>query len=258
MEFDSLYFNSYVSSLLELESIEEIKSSLPSSNQDGYEEFIINLISFINEEIKSNKDLKEENNNSEDLEFLEKELKKLNEIRNVLITKLDELNKEEKIPTGKKNIIFLTTSAGNPCVEKDLKEIPREYLDSLASLFERLENFGENNSEFNDVSCKKLTSNNTFKDVFEMKSFKVRLYFEQLTSDSLLVLMCRFKNQTTSRYIDEVLEFRVRMPIEIGKEKLMIDSIKEKLSNPITRDSLIKENIRIKEYILSKLRGKNK
>lgn len=258
MKFDNLYFNSYVNSLLELESIDEINSSLPSSNQDGYEEFVTNLINFINNEIKSNEELKKECNNSEDLLSIDRELKKLNQIRNILIAKLEDINKEEKIPNGKKNLIFLTTSVGNPCIEKDLKEIPMEYVDSLIELFEKLENFGENHTEFNDLVCKKLTSNSMFKDVFEMKTFKVRLYFEQLTKDTLLVLMCRFKNQTTSKYIDEVLESRVKMPIKLGSQKLKIDFIKEQLDKPLSRDSLIQENIRIKDDIFNKLRGKRK
>lgn len=258
MKFDNLYFNSYVNSLLELESIDEINSSLPSPNQDGYEEFITNLINFINNEINSNEELKNECNNNDDLLLINQELKKLNQIRNILIARLNDITKEEKIPSGKKNLIFLTTSAGNPCIEKDLKEIPKEYFDSLADLFERLENFGEKSGEFNDTLCKKLTSNCTFKDVFEMKNFKVRLYFEQLDKDNLLVLMSRFKNQTTSKYIDEVLESRVRMPVIIGEKKLMVDLIKETLSNPLTRNSLIKKNNDIKDSILNKLRGKKK
>ena len=256
MDFDSLYFNSYITSLLELD-IEDIESSLPSSKEDGYMDFLKNAISYINKEIKSNEELKSESTDLEDISFIEKEIEKLEKVRLLLAEKLEiTLDNNITIPVSNKHLIFLMTNASNPCIEKDLKDIPKEYAESLLDLFYRLESFGEDSANFNDILCKKLTGNKEFKDVFEMKNFKVRLFFMQLDKDTVLVIMAKIKNQNTSTYLDDALSSR--LSIKYSSNETMIDKLKRDILNSELKDQMIIEHEKIKESILDKLKEKSK
>lgn len=258
MPFDDKYFNSYAASLLELD-IEDILSALPSSSQNGYYEFISNLILYVNNEIKSNEELRTESSDSEDIKFFDSELEKLNKIRTILVSKLDEIRKEngtpDEISKEKKNLIFLITNAGNPFIERDLKEIPREYKNDLVNLLESLESFGLEDGRFNDQFLKKFTGNDSLKGTFEIKTFKVRLYFMPIDSDSVLVLMAEFKNQTNPKSTHEALSKRVSMNINNSNKLTLVDDLKRKLANPEIKAKLIEEHALIKEDLLNKLRG---
>ena len=252
MPFDEKYFNSYVASLLNLETIEEFIASLPSSSQDGYHEFITNLISYVNNEIKSSEELKSEGSVGEDLES---ELLKLNQIRSILVEKLSIFEDDKTLSPGKKNIIFLTTSADKACALSDIKDIPGEYAESVIDLVDRLENFG-GETKFDDSSCKKLSFDNRFKDVFELKNFKVRLYFKMIDFDSVVVLMIAYKTQNNPKTIKETLESRVRMPVVFGSRTLKLDKIKKDLLDENLKSKMIKEHSLIKEELKEQLKRK--
>ena len=151
------------------------------------------------------------------------------------------------------------TNASNPCIEKDLKDIPREYMADLAELLEDLESFGPDEGKYNDLECKKLINNGDLKDVFELIAFKVRLYFEQYDKDTVIVVMATLKNQTNPKSIYDTLSKRLSMKAYDEKRNVtLIDQLKKKLSNPEMKDRLIEEHREIKESIMAKLKGNAK
>ncbi len=242
-------FNTYAASLLELDNVEDIISSLPNGKES-----IQDLIEFINREIESNIELK----NETDDESIDLEIDRLNKIRDGLVKELSEVYDEVKTEEKKKNIVFLMTNASNPCIEKDIKDIPREYYDDLYEMLESLESFGSEEGKYNNTVCKKFTNNNSVKDVFELISFKVRLYFSQYDKDTIIVIMAALKNQTNSKVLYETLGHRVSMTLKRNSHYTLLDDLKTKLSDPETKIKLIEEHNEIKENIMEQLKGKKK
>lgn len=252
--------NNYETSILNLENIEDIIASLPSKNQDNYKDTIERLIMFINNEIESNNELEKESKDEEDKLFLKSELERLNHVRDVLVDKLSEVYESQTEITNeasKKNILFLMTNASNPCVEKDIKDIPNEYCDSLIELFDALENFDSREGKYNDIVCKKLTNNVAVKDVFELKAFKVRLYFELLDKDTVVVLMATLKKDDNPKSITDTLSRRLSM-IDANEKRYvpLVEQLKAQISDPNVKNKLIEEHSIIKDSIISELKSK--
>ncbi|MBQ1812903.1 MAG: hypothetical protein II119_03020 [Bacilli bacterium] len=252
-------FSSYAEALLRLESIDDLLQALPKPSSADYEECLSNLIMYINNEIDSNVELKEDSCDKDDIDSINLELERLNRIREVIVSKLSETYGEQVKEGSKKNLVFLMTNASNPCIEKDLKDIPREYMADLAELLEDLESFGPDEGKYNDLECKKLINNGDLKDVFELIAFKVRLYFEQYDKDTVIVVMATLKNQTNPKSIYDTLSKRLSMKAYDEKRNVtLIDQLKKKLSNPEMKDRLIEEHREIKESIMAKLKGNAK
>lgn len=244
MTFDDKYFDSYAKSLLEL-PIEEFKVSLPSESQSGYLEFINKLLSYINNEINANLEIRGSSTDSSDIEYLDSEIDKLQKMKSIIERKIGSIT--EDLPVPNFDIIFLKSNAGNPFIFKDLKSIPEEYYNTLIDLINELKQHDFSTGNIT-TKIKNMGNEKRFENVLEFITFKLRLYFRVINENTILLLQASFKTQTHSKLIKETLESR---NILASKS---IDKLKRDLSDDEERISIMEENAKIEEEMFEYLK----
>lgn len=100
-------------------------------------------------------------------------------------------------------LFFAERISGKKYIEDDLKEIPNEYLESAYKLLQALKD-----NDFNGVENKKFTNNNSINDLWQVKVFKVRLYYKLLGKNNIQVLMLSMKKSDADRHLYSRLKYR--------------------------------------------------
>jgi len=249
--FDDKYFTSFKEALLELEADkDEILEVLPSDMIDGYEEFMEKLLVSIEEEIETLFPMLEETSDKEDLEYLNNQCRLLSLKKSVIEEKLSEVKTEDiNVPVGKKNLLFLMSEGDRPLVERDAKDISDEYLPSFGELIKELREYNLEFNRFDDTVSKKMTNHEKLKEVFEMKKFKVRLYYIILDEDTFLVLMGAYKNQNNPKWLTESLVTR------LISSKPIVARLKKELQNPEKKEAMVEEHRQIADDLIEKYIG---
>ena len=256
--FDKKYFKGYVKALLSIEDIETFIESLPSKEQDGYKEFMRDLLSAMNSELLLYNKLLENAQSEEDLEFLQSQISKISQKRLVVETAISEiLNKknsedEECDKAFSKHLIFLQSEVGNYYINGDAKDIPEEQMGDLIGLFDLLESC-DVNTLHDGARSRKFNNNGNLKGLCEVKSGNVRLIYKYLDQDTILVITVLYKNQTNPKRFHESIDKRMdnaKKTIEKLKNDILLD--------PEQKEELIRRNEIFKQTFLANygLRGK--
>lgn len=236
---------SYFIAISKLDNEEDIKSSLPSSSYDNFEELINMIISKLDDEISEweHEDLLAET--SGDKETIKKELDILNLKKRICLDKINEFNQNNALveayeKTPEKHLIFATSNLGNTLFLRDLKDIPEEYYNTVIELLNKLEN---NIYEGNETKDKKLIGNKNITDIYEKKDFKIRICYRMLTPDTCYVMLAKMKKSNND----------LKDRLEIENRKLNTESdyqrVKRLLQDPKSREELISESEQIKNEI---------
>lgn len=247
----------YYEAIIKLQDKEDIINSMPQPEYESFFPIMNGLLNLIGENII---EIKEElkkllNEEYEMKEYFEEELKTLEYKKTICIDLINQAkNKiEVEIKADKikqKHLIFATTEHGNVYVEKDLKNLPEEYFEEV---IESLTNLEEGFVEENEQKEKSLQNNAKLSGLHEIKQFKVRIFYKNLSPDTIFVLMARMKKSDNSQLDREeaiIRNKKTQKEFEKLKEKIKIDEKKERI---LIENEQIKE--RIYGYIHKHRRG---
>lgn len=194
--------NQYYEAIQLLQDEEDIKNALPQPEFTSFFQIMYGLIEKLT---LVEKDLIEELNNidskeKEMLEYMKEELE-LNNFKKSLCERLiKEAKKEEQEEEiaekgSRKNLIFATTSSGKVYLEEDLKDIPEEYYIDIIECLESLKN---GFTESNEVKGKSLKNNARLKGLHEIKQFKIRIGYKNLTPNLTFIILAKTKKSDNS------------------------------------------------------------
>lgn len=240
----------YYESIKLLQNESDIISALPQPEYESFFPIINGVIKMLDESILITEEELQKTNleDREMLLYIQEELKSLQYKKN-LCTRLlekglqDKKIEEEAEQTPKKNIIFATTESGNVCIENDLKSFPEEYYESVENSLRLLQDGFE---ESNSVKGKQLIGSNKVTGLHEIKEFKVRVIYKNLSEDTVYVLMARMKKSTSWTTSDR------REIIERSKKRnKQFEMLKEMIKDPIKKAEIIAENSEIIKKIYS-------
>lgn len=261
--FDAKNFNGYMRGLLSLNDVETFMEMLPSAQQEGYDEIISRLLSIINSELELNSELFEQAKSIEDIKYVKSQIKRLRKKRDAIDslisynvaqrnsdlenTYFESLQKQETDNPKTKNIIFLRSAAGGYFAERDVKSIPYETREDLIGLIEGLETydiavFSRSDKSRNFVNDEKLSG------LCEAKSWKLRVIYETLPPDIIIIVAIVYKNQDRPAKLREFLETRMMNAKPIIKQ--LTNNI---LTDPEKKQKLIEENEEFKQKFIEGL-----
>lgn len=194
----------YMESLNKINNVSEMKSFLPSQdNQTTYD--IINTILFnlLEERMIIQRLLNSSDCVNDDTESYQMEYNQLNEKINYLKQYLKDLQTPHKTKIKKENkIIFLKTDTGNNCFMSDLsKSIDPHYYNSMKELLESIK-YGE----FKNV--KNFVGNRILVGLSEVRGYQTRVIFKRLRPDLYIVIQGLVKKVDNSQHYRSTLVAR--------------------------------------------------
>lgn len=245
----------YYESIRLLQDKQDILNALPRPEYENFFPLISGLIKMLENELRENQEELANELEPEMKEYIQAEIDiiqfKINVCNNLLHNANEDKQIEEQaLTTPKKNIIFATTDSGNVCVENDIKTFSEEFYSSLERLVARLqEGVVENNVQkaksFTTID-KKLAS------IHEIKEFKVRLFYKNLTPDTVYVLMVRMKKSDNDRLDREEIRNRA------SQTNKQYESLKKEIKDPVKKEELIKQNKEHLDRILGHIEQKKR
>lgn len=242
----------YFQSIIYLQEKKEILDALPNSTYINFFPIVKGLIELIDKEIKNEeKLLATEEKEDEIHEYIKEEIENLNfkkDICNQLLLEAKEkIEIEESAKeVSRKNLIFATTTSGNIYLEKDVKNMNPEFYDRIGDSLRLLE-LGDTNN------IKQIENNSKLTKVWEIKEYQTRLFFKNLSNDTIYIILARIKKDNNSSVDREEAIIRSKKTIR------EYNKLKQEIKDPIKKGELIEENQRIKdnlfEYITKHRRG---
>ena len=248
--------NQYFESVMLLTNEEDIIHALPQPGYDSFYPIMNGLISSIEKRINDlNGELSTILDDKELIELAMEEIKLLQFKKAVCQKIIEKANKSDDVigpvvSNDKVNLVFATTEAGNVYVERDLKNIPLEYYDSIIGCLEKIE---DGYDEKNPEKAKKLHYD--LLGMHEIKDDDVRIYYKKLTPDIAYIVMFQIKKSDFGKSVhNEVLKRTKGIDNEFSK-------LKEMVKEPLKKERLININSEIRDRIFSvmneKRRGRN-
>lgn len=132
-------------------------------------------------------------------------------------------------------------------IEEDMKNIPIEYYDSIYKLLNAIKT-----NNFNGIDTRKITNNNNFENLLELKIFKVRLFYRLLGSNNIQLIMLSMKKSDSDKLLLSKMEVRC------ANTNQNYINLKNRISNnQITKEDLELEEINY-QRILNKVSKKNR
>ncbi len=249
--------NQYYESIKLLTNKEDIIDALPKPEYKSFFPIISGLIQTLSKEIEELKVLISDEKEEEVKEYLQDELNIIKMKETICIDLYKKAQKEKTTgddfeKTQQKNIIFAKTASGNVYLQKDLKDIPEEYYQSIRECIEKIESgYKEENPE----KAKAFTTiNSKLVGLHEIKEFKLRVIYKILDKDTAYILLARMKKDNCeSLDRDEMINRSENTDKEYQRLKREIEN-KDKKEKLIEEHKEIKENIF--EYIKTRGRGK--
>lgn len=248
----------YYEAIKQLQDKDDIINSLPNTDYNSFFDIIDVLIEKLEIDKKETIQLIASETNYELREYYQQELDLLEFKLECCSNRLEEakslqMTENFATMTNKKNIIFATTTSGNIYLEKDLKNIPEEYLDSILDAINQLKDgIVENNEE----KGKKLRSNQKLSGLHEIKLFKVRIIYRNLSPDLVFLIGTKMKKSDNDKKDrEEIIDRKDKTNSEF-KELI------EKIKDPKNKQMLIDQNRIILNNICNKIntnkRGRDK
>lgn len=246
----------YFSAIMKLTDEKDILDAMPQPLYESFFPIAYGLMDMFEQRLAElNEELITSFNAKEYSELITEEIQILNYKKSIcqqLILQAEDIKntemQAEMVP--KKSLIFATTQSGNIYLERDLKDIPEEYLDSIAESLTCLENgFAENNNK----KGKELSDN--LSGLHEIKQFKVRIYYKNITPDTVFIILAKMKKSNND------LSDRNKPLDRSQKTQSELLRLKEQMKDPTKKEIIIKQNQeirdRIMKYINENRRGKN-
>ena len=243
----------YYEAIRLLQDEEDIRSALPRPEYENFFALISGIMDMLDNELEETMAM--EPTALEMKEYIEEELRIIRlklDICNELLhsAKEDKKIDEDASKTPQKNIIFATTNSGNICIENDLKNISEEYLGAIVELLTKLQSGTIDN---NEQKARSFTSiNKKLAGIQEIKDFKVRLFYKNLSSDTVYVLMVRMKKSDNDRLDREEIKDRA------SQRNKQYESLKKLIKDPDKKEELVNEHNKILLNILSGIEHKKR
>ena len=243
----------YYEAIRLLQNEEDIRNALPRPEYENFFPLINGIIDMLNNELEET--IAMEPTDLEMKEYIEEELRiiklKLDICNNLLhIAKEDKKIGEDASKTPQKNIIFATTNSGNICIENDLKNISEEYLGVIGELLTKLQNGTIDNNVQKARSF--TTIDKKLNGIQELKDFKVRLFYKNLSPDTVYVLMVRMKKSDNDRLDREEIKDRA------SQRNKQYESLKKLIKDSDKKEELVNEHNKILLNILSSIEHKKR
>ena len=178
------FYMSEIRTLKDEDLTEKISDVLPVRANYNYKKIILRIIAEYIKDIKDITEILIIDANKMDIDELneyKQEIVILKQKIELLKTALEE-NKEMITDNIHQNrIIFVPTSSGNIRVLDSLKAIPIEYYDGFLELFNSIKD-----GTFKNI--RKFTNSGPLNGLFEVKGFKVRVFFDRIFKDTYALL----------------------------------------------------------------------
>lgn len=235
-----------------LQTEQDILNALPQPEYDNFFPLITGIIGFLEADLtEAKQELQQISPTDYEMkEYIESEINLILFKKQTCTSLLekgiqDKTIEEEAEQTPQKNIIFATTESGNICLENDLKGIPEEYLEAVEILLKRLQ---EGLNERNPEKAKSFTTvDKKMTKIHELKDFKVRLFYKNLSSDTVYVLMVRMKKSN-----NDALD-RKEIIDRASQRKNQFEQLKSWIKDPQKKEELVQEHAEFLNKILGHL-----
>ena len=242
--------NQYFEAIKQLQDKQDIIDNMPKPEYDSFFEIMLGLIEFIEKEIVETNQLLATEKDEELIYYFKDDLEiwkfKLN-ICKELLKEAKEAKKTEELAsvTPQKNLIFAKTSSENIYLEKDLKDIPEEYYDSVSESLEQLKNgYIENNEE----KGKSLKSNKKLLGLHEIKPFKVRVAYRNLSPDTVFIIIAKMKKSDNDK------KDREEMIVRKSRTDIEFQRLKQEILDPEKKQALIEEHQQIYNKLFKQIK----
>lgn len=241
----------YYESVRLLQDEQDILNALPQPEYENFFPLIRGVIKKLENELKENQEELASELDPKMKEYIQDEIDiiqfKINVCINLLQKGLeDEKIEEEALSTPKKNIIFATTESGNICIENDMKTIPEEFYTSVERLLLRLQ---EGVVEDNGQKAKSFTTiDKKMVGIHEIKEFKIRLFYKNLSPDTVYVLMVRMKKSDNDRLDREEIINRT------SQRNKQYERLKKEVKDPMKKEELIQEHKKTLDRLLGNIK----
>ena len=245
-EFDKKYLDSYSEYLFQLKDDESFERQISDMRWNNYLEFLLHLNGYAESAIEVALELIDTTDDILEKKSMKEEISLLRNRLLIVSSKIDEyermLDEEKKVDsyTGKRELIYLKSLAGNVLPEKDIDLVPGEKLDDLKSAFELL----ENDNLPSDIKA--------LRGLKATKDFQARVYFCHVIDDVTLVLLIREKKDDWNSKINESVIIRAQKGNEI------LAKLKKDLKDPVKREEMIREGREITARIIEKIDSKKR
>ncbi|MFI3260915.1 MAG: hypothetical protein R3Y13_04295 [bacterium] len=148
----------------------------------------------------------------------------------------------EEIESNNQNeenrLFFAKTKQNRVYVEDELKNIPDGYMESAYKLLN-----GLITNDTKGLEVKKITNNNKLSSLWELKIYKVRLYYLLLGNNNVQVIMLSMKKSTNDKLLLNQLKLRVQS----------VNDSYEELKDRILKDKVTPEEIEEEKEILDRI-----
>lgn len=236
--------NAFYESILLLQDEKDIMDALPAPEFQSFFPLMEGLISKLVTECKEFQSLGNDLDVLEEVELLKKKIDICKNRVELVKKQVSEDSLESQAACSKRHLIFAKTTFGSTFLQKDLKDIPKEYYDKVLATLETLES-GDFNS--NTEKVRQLTNNKKLFGLYEIKEFKIRLVYRVLDGDMVYVMQTRMKKDDNSSLDQKDLINRNRNTNDEFK------MLQERVQNPHERDLLIMEHENIRNEIFDEL-----
>ena len=258
-EIETLRQN-YFENVIKFKEEKEFIEALPKPDYPDFFSMINGIIMKLKDELAKIKTLlsSSPDETPDFIEYYNDEIKSINHQINICQNLLAQAKKDEAIieefaKQPIKNIVFATTTGGNISLEKDLKVIPEEYYQDIIDMLKRIEQGVTENNEVQAHSFN--SSHRKLCGCHEVKTFKVRIVYKILSSDTVYVFLAKLKKS------DNDSRDRTEIVTRASNQSYEYELLKEQLKNPHIKQKIIDENrkilINLYEYLNQKKRGRN-
>ena len=249
----------YFEAMMKLHNKQDVIDAMPKLEYNSFFSIMNGLITSIDQNIiQLNKEMRTLDETDQELIVLVQEEMQIMQYKKEICEQLlkEALAKgdatSETMVSLKRNLIFATTELGNICIERDLKNLPEEYYDSVLQSLINIEN---GLAEANDQKAKELTGDRKLAGLHEIKLFKVRVLYKNLSPDMAYVFLVKMKKSDFD-HLD-----RKEIVIRNKNVQNEYERLKEEINNPLKKAALIQENLQVRERIFCLLnenkRGKS-
>lgn len=242
----------YYEAIKLLNNKQDIINTLPNTDYENFYPIIRGLISLIEKSILEAKEELEalSPTDIEMQEYIQEELDLLQYKKDLCLTLLQEAEEKKETEISaeqhpQKNLIFATISSGNICLERDLKDLPEEYYDSVGESLKKLE---EGYQETNTEKGKSLKNNAKLANIHEIKPFKVRIFYKNLSPDTVYVMLVRMKKGNNDLLDREEAIIRNKNTLQ------EFNKIKQDIKDPQLKEIIIEENKERYKQIFEKIK----
>lgn len=215
------FYISEIESLKEEELSEKLSEVLPVRANYNYKKIIIRIIA---EYVKDIKDINEilimdtDKMDITELNEYKEEIKKLSKKIELLKIALKDDKKIETENNHQNRIIFAPTAGGNIRAIDSIKDMPIEYYESFLELFNSIKD-----GTFKNI--RKFSNSGQLNGLFEVKGFKVRVYFDRIFKDTYAIIGVYVKK------VDNDKAFRSYVTNIYDEYKKNMKKIKENIAN---------------------------